>query len=259
MGGDARDRPAGRRHRGHGRRPAATARRRRALLARPLVWLGCRFFAADWTREPWKLAERDLEQVETRLQLRLRASRGGPDPWRRHCTSSTTARGKFEYGGTSMNERGIHLRETAERLASSLSRNASRRSIARVATTISAAKTGRESAPVWAVRAKQDDFATRNGNSPPSRRGGLAPPTKRGFAPTELGSSRVCVGSASRWFPRWWLRGGRPPRSAGGASRLALAAPSSPTARSPLALACRYCGEAGRPLTPQSPSLPRSG
>jgi hypothetical protein len=33
-------------------------------LARPLVRLGCRYFAADWTREPWKLAERDLERVE---------------------------------------------------------------------------------------------------------------------------------------------------------------------------------------------------
>jgi ubiquinone/menaquinone biosynthesis C-methylase UbiE len=33
-------------------------------LVWPLVWLGCRYFAADWTREPWKLAERDLEQVE---------------------------------------------------------------------------------------------------------------------------------------------------------------------------------------------------
>lgn len=37
-----------------------------AFLARPLVWLGCRFFAADWTREPWKLAERDLKRVEMR-------------------------------------------------------------------------------------------------------------------------------------------------------------------------------------------------
>lgn len=40
-------------------RPTGTTR-----LVWPLVWLGCIFFAADWTREPWKLAERDLEQVE---------------------------------------------------------------------------------------------------------------------------------------------------------------------------------------------------
>jgi ubiquinone/menaquinone biosynthesis C-methylase UbiE len=33
-------------------------------LARPLVSLGCRFFAADWTREPWRLAERDLANAE---------------------------------------------------------------------------------------------------------------------------------------------------------------------------------------------------
>lgn len=33
-------------------------------LARPLVWLGCRFFAADWTRQPWRLAQRDLNQFE---------------------------------------------------------------------------------------------------------------------------------------------------------------------------------------------------
>jgi ubiquinone/menaquinone biosynthesis C-methylase UbiE len=33
-------------------------------LVRPLIWLGCRYFAADWTREPWKLVERDLDQVE---------------------------------------------------------------------------------------------------------------------------------------------------------------------------------------------------
>lgn len=33
-------------------------------LARPLVLLGCRYFAADWTREPYKLAERDLERFE---------------------------------------------------------------------------------------------------------------------------------------------------------------------------------------------------
>jgi S-adenosylmethionine-diacylgycerolhomoserine-N-methlytransferase len=33
-------------------------------LARPLVWLGCRFFAADWTRQPWKYAQRDLDHVE---------------------------------------------------------------------------------------------------------------------------------------------------------------------------------------------------
>jgi demethylmenaquinone methyltransferase/2-methoxy-6-polyprenyl-1,4-benzoquinol methylase len=49
-----------------------------ALLVRPLVWLGCRFFAADWAREPWKLAERDLEQVETRRFSRdyVRAAAG---------------------------------------------------------------------------------------------------------------------------------------------------------------------------------------
>ena len=35
-------------------------------LVWPLIWLGCRYFAADWTREPWKLAERDLEQVDIR-------------------------------------------------------------------------------------------------------------------------------------------------------------------------------------------------
>jgi demethylmenaquinone methyltransferase/2-methoxy-6-polyprenyl-1,4-benzoquinol methylase len=46
--------------------PPPEPRAAEALLARPLVWLGCRFFAADWTREPWKLAERDLQQVETR-------------------------------------------------------------------------------------------------------------------------------------------------------------------------------------------------
>lgn len=37
-----------------------------SLVGRPLVWLGCWFFAADWTREPWTLAERDLKEVETR-------------------------------------------------------------------------------------------------------------------------------------------------------------------------------------------------
>jgi S-adenosylmethionine-diacylgycerolhomoserine-N-methlytransferase len=30
----------------------------------PLVWLGCRWFAADWTRRPWRLAERDLPDAE---------------------------------------------------------------------------------------------------------------------------------------------------------------------------------------------------
>lgn len=39
-------------------------------LVWPLVWLGCRYFAADWTREPWKLAERDLEQVEIKWSKR---------------------------------------------------------------------------------------------------------------------------------------------------------------------------------------------
>jgi ubiquinone/menaquinone biosynthesis C-methylase UbiE len=34
-------------------------------LTRPLVWLGCRYFAADWTRRPWQLVERDLDNVET--------------------------------------------------------------------------------------------------------------------------------------------------------------------------------------------------
>ena len=33
-------------------------------LVWPLIWLGCRYFAADWAREPWKLAARDLEQVD---------------------------------------------------------------------------------------------------------------------------------------------------------------------------------------------------
>jgi ubiquinone/menaquinone biosynthesis C-methylase UbiE len=33
-------------------------------LVRPLIWLGCRYFAADWTREPWKLVERDLDEAE---------------------------------------------------------------------------------------------------------------------------------------------------------------------------------------------------
>jgi S-adenosylmethionine-diacylgycerolhomoserine-N-methlytransferase len=33
-------------------------------LVRPLVWLGCRFFAADWTREPWRFVQRDLDHVE---------------------------------------------------------------------------------------------------------------------------------------------------------------------------------------------------
>ena len=33
-------------------------------LSWPLVWLGCRYFAADWTREPYKLAERDLDRFE---------------------------------------------------------------------------------------------------------------------------------------------------------------------------------------------------
>lgn len=32
-------------------------------LVRPLVWLGCRYFAADWNREAWRLVERDLDQV----------------------------------------------------------------------------------------------------------------------------------------------------------------------------------------------------
>jgi SAM-dependent methyltransferase len=32
-------------------------------LVRPLVWLGCRYFAADWTRRPWRLVERDLDEV----------------------------------------------------------------------------------------------------------------------------------------------------------------------------------------------------
>jgi SAM-dependent methyltransferase len=33
-------------------------------LTRPLVWLGCRFFAADWTRRPWQLVERDVANAE---------------------------------------------------------------------------------------------------------------------------------------------------------------------------------------------------
>jgi hypothetical protein len=45
-----------------GRWPAAAALT--TQLVRPLGWVGCRYFAADWTREPRKLALRDLERVE---------------------------------------------------------------------------------------------------------------------------------------------------------------------------------------------------
>jgi demethylmenaquinone methyltransferase/2-methoxy-6-polyprenyl-1,4-benzoquinol methylase len=52
-------------------------------LVRPLVWLGCRYFAADWTREPWKLVERDLEGVEvTWSDWRYVLAAGGTRPAR---------------------------------------------------------------------------------------------------------------------------------------------------------------------------------
>lgn len=33
-------------------------------LLSPVVSLGCRWFAADWTRSPWQLVERDLDHVQ---------------------------------------------------------------------------------------------------------------------------------------------------------------------------------------------------
>jgi S-adenosylmethionine-diacylgycerolhomoserine-N-methlytransferase len=71
-------------------RPTATTR-----LLRPLVWLGCRFFAADWNREPWRLAERDLEEVEVTwhwgyVHAAGGVTRRGPTPPARNATATAT-------------------------------------------------------------------------------------------------------------------------------------------------------------------------
>jgi demethylmenaquinone methyltransferase/2-methoxy-6-polyprenyl-1,4-benzoquinol methylase len=53
----------------------------RTRLASPLVWLGCRYFAADWTREPWKLVRRDLDNVQiTWSRSRYVHAAGGTKP-----------------------------------------------------------------------------------------------------------------------------------------------------------------------------------
>ena len=50
-------------------------------LGWPLVLLGCRYFAADWTREPHKLAERDLERFQiTRSKWGYVHAAGGRKP-----------------------------------------------------------------------------------------------------------------------------------------------------------------------------------
>jgi S-adenosylmethionine-diacylgycerolhomoserine-N-methlytransferase len=72
-------------------------------LTRPLVWLGCRYFAADWTRRPWKLVQRDLDNVHIHWSRwgYLAAAGGTKRHTRRETGSSTDAAQSHVCGVTS--------------------------------------------------------------------------------------------------------------------------------------------------------------